>query len=425
MLKKVGFIVTACLLLTALSLSARGAQEHQDSGPITLQYWTHTAPTLIDVNNELIKVFEAENPGIKIEYTPVGSSGDLYNKLVTAFSGRVAPDVFWLPDWWIPRFAELGMAAKVPSYVGDLEALYEPGALEGYKWNGSLYTAGISEYNTLSLIYNKKLFKDAGVSLPSETEPMSISELIEIGKKLTTVQNGRRVTSGFEFLRVPLFPANWVALIWEPVLKQQGIGFVDEKTGKPDFLKKEIIDLFAMMQKMEREDKISDTSFIVNLFDDFANGRIAMTISGAWAVPILKSLNPEVDLGFAPFPLIEGGKRSTILYSWGWVVNPNTAHAEAAWKFSQFLAQHNADLWWEKAGYIQPLKGQLDKLATQDSTLNTFVKDFAYGEYSLRSPNFTEITDVLGNVQSKVMSDNTDVRKALSDAQSEVLQMID
>jgi multiple sugar transport system substrate-binding protein len=429
--KELNMIRRKCILfllifvVVSYGIFAAGTKDRGASGPITLQYWTHTAPTLIDVNNQLIKEFEAKNPDITIEYTPVGTSEDLYNKLVTAYAGKVAPDVFWLPDWWVPRFAELGMAAKVPEYVGDLESRYESRALDGYRWKGDLYTAGISEYNTLSIIYNKEIFANAGVPFPSEVTPMTLDELVNVASKLTSYDKGKRVVSGFEFLRVPLFPANWVALIWEPILQQQGAGFLDKSTGLPDFLAPEVINLFSMMQKMEQESKVADTSFVVNLFDDFAKGRIAMIIAGAWAPPIIKTLNPNADFGIAPLPVVKGGDRQTVLYSWGWVVNPSTPHAEAAWKFAQFLAQEHPDLWWEKAGYIQPLKGQLDKLAQTQPVLATFIDDFKYGAYTLRSTYFTEITSVLGQVQSRVMSENVDVRKVLSDAQNEILKLIE
>ena len=424
--------VIACCIAAAstVNLGAAGAQEPLEPAVrvAELQYWTHTAPTLIEINNLLTRQFTEFRPNIRVNYNPVGNSAELVTKLLTAYAGGAGPDLYWIPSWMVHQFVDLKMVDAVnPRAFGvntqsEVEALFEDGALAGYRIGGTLYTAGISEYNTLSLFYNKKALRESGVALPSATRALTMEQLVDIAVKLTVFEGTRRMRSGFEFLYVPIGPANWVSNICEPWVRQKGGGFVDARTGEPRFDSTEVVEVFQFLQDLVFRHRTTDPSFIVNIVDDFANERIAMFIAGMWGPPIFQRINPNLELGVTPLPYFERGKRSTILYAWSWMVNPNSPHREAAWDLASFLSTQNADVWWEKAGYIQPVKGRFQALSGEPM-METFIEDFKYGKYGFQSPKFNELTSVLGRAQSSVMASRVDVTQVLRDAQKEAQEI--
>ncbi len=65
-----------------------------------------------------------------------------------------------------------------------------------------------------------------------------------------------------------------------------------------------------------------------------------MIIAGIWALPAIRSVNPDAKIAVAPLPVWEGTERNTILYSWSWFVGNQSSEEEqaAAWKLTNFLS---------------------------------------------------------------------------------------
>lgn len=408
-------------LIVALIVGFTGIGQAQTR----LVYWTHTHDPAIPVNEELIASFKAMYPDVEVVYEHFSHS-EYETKLLTAFASGAGPDVFWIGDWVLPQYFPAGIVDPVdPAAFGvrtqdEVEALFEPGVLSVFKHNGTLYTAGISEYNTFSILYNKRAFQEAGLPEPSTTEPLAWSEFVQAAQKLTLRdESGRRLRSGFETVwGNPI----WTPLVLEPFVRQLGGGFVDE-SGRPQLDSEPVVQVFQAIQDLVFEYGASDPSFVIDLFDDFANERVAMAPGGPWAM-FVKDVNPDLEVGVMPMPVMDGGQRVTILYAWAWFVNASSRNREMAWKLAAHLATSNPQLWWDKVSYIQPLKGRFDELVRQHEWMEAFVEDFKYGAYQFRSPAYYEIANILHRALSAVTNEQVDVRSTLQGAQREALATV-
>lgn len=421
---------TAGLGLAAAMPGGIGPGRAAAQSNVSVVYKTHEHPPGVAVNNALIEAFQAANAGITIDYEAIPYP-NFEQGLFTSFAGGDGWDLFWAGDWLLPQFFESDILAPLdPAAYGvastdEFIGLYDPGALDAYVKDGQVYTGGISEFNTFSLVYNPDHFTEAGIPLLSETEPVTWEELAEHAQKLSKVgADGKRERNAI----VWAFTANvWAPLIAEPMVRQLGGELVDPASGKPLFTSPEVVKTMSYIGSLGASGAVDPAFLGADLNDDFAKGRTSMAIAGAWAIPAIRSINPEAKIAIAPLPVFEGGTRTTTLYSWGWHVGAQSdAEVQAAaWKFVGDIAAQGK-MWWDEAGFIQPRnKGQegVEDLTTyrneSEPLLKVFNDDFTHGKYMFRSTRFYEIATALMRVQSLVL-EGEDAEQALKDAQDEL-----
>ena len=198
-----------------------------------LVYWSHTHDPAVGVNDKIINDFMNENPNIEVVYDHVPHA-NYEQKIMTAFAGKEGPDLFWAGDWMVPQYIENKMIAPVdPSAFGvssqkEFLDLFNPGSLDGFMVDGKVYTGGISEYNSFSLIYNKKHMDEIGVKLSKDT-PVTWNRLADITSKLTKKTGSKITRIGFSW---PYTSGIWNVLVLEPMLRQAGGELVDVSKGK-------------------------------------------------------------------------------------------------------------------------------------------------------------------------------------------------
>ena len=419
-----GIALGSTALVPAL---AGGTRAGNDRAPIQLSYWTHNFTPANTLNKRLIADYMRRHPNVHITWDN-SPHASFEPKLLTAFAGGGGPDAYWCGDWLMPQFIPGNLVAPFDpqSYgVASQQAFinhYDPHTFDAFMSGGKLYTGGISEYNTFSLVYNKALFRAAGISYPSATEPMTWEQTAAIAQKLTRFSGGKRVRSGWEFVyNVPI----WAVLQVEPMVRQLGGELVNPSTGQPQFDSAPVIQTMQFFHDLRVKYKANDPAF-PNTTDsnlDVAQGRIAMFIEGIWAIAAIVGYNPAIknDLGVAPLPTwTRGGKRVTCKYAWAWQVNPRTTPAkqQAAWQFLSFLTSQ-ANAWYNVCGYVEPLRNHWPYMTSKQPLLKIFREDFAYGQYEFRSRHYLELSQVLNRAFQQIQSgDNpsTVMKKAQQEA---------
>ena len=410
-------------------LDAKKAEEGDtsDEGGIELLYLIHAQEPGATINQQLIDQFEAENPDIKINLDPTPYSS-FEQKLLTGIATGEGADLFWMGDWVVPQFLANDMLAPFAPAAFGLETQdayidqFDASALTPFIEDGTLYTGGISEYNTFSLIYNPDHFEEAGLPIPSSTEPMTWEEVMAYSEDLVKLDadgNPTRVAVGWYY-----GAAIWQNLVLEPMVNQLGGHLVNRETGEANF---DSLEMLAVMEywKAMRDMNAMDPAFTLDFLDDFANGRTSMIFGGPWALPAIRGINPDANIAVAPLPSFEDGQRTTTLYSWAWFVNSSAPeeNQEAAWKFIDYMTQQQ-QVWWDEGGFLQPRDG-----ISEDGTamtayrldaeplLEVFLDDFQYGEYQARSVNYNEFSNILTRTFNRIL-EGEDALLVLEDAQT-------
>ena len=174
------------------------------SDEIVLEYWQYAFDAKVKLMDDLIKEFEADNPGIKVKQT--NFPYDQYNEKVAAqVPAGKGPDVINLFYGWVPKYVDSGYLQPLPQDAfphEEIESEFFP-LVEATKLDGEYWTIPTA-VRTLALFYNKDLFEEAG--LDPNSPPKDWDELQEYAEKLTKADgSGRLEQSG---------------MAWEP--SQQG-----------------------------------------------------------------------------------------------------------------------------------------------------------------------------------------------------------
>jgi ABC-type glycerol-3-phosphate transport system substrate-binding protein len=210
------------------------------------------------------------------------------------------------------------------------------------------------------------------------------------------------------------------------MVRQAGGELVDSESGDLLLTSEQAVKAFNYVGQLAADGSV-DPAFYTNINDDFAQDRTSSIIAGIWAVPGIRTVNPDAKIAVAPLPVFEGGERVTTLYSWAWFVGNQSSPEKqaAAWKFLAYVTSQGKR-WWDDCGYIQARnagqEGVDDIAAYRAETqplLKVFTEDFAYGRYMFRSTRFYEIATELLGAQSLVL-EGEDAESALQDAQDEL-----
>ena len=374
MKKLVALLLTAALLL---GLSATAMAE-----TTTVKFWTHQNVAWNESYEGLIKDFEAANPDIKIEYTTFPYN-DFEAKIQTSLmGGDVGADVYEVWGGWMLDLVSNGVLCEAPADFIDAlkEDAYAPvlGALEK---DGKYYGAPLelnAEYG--GMVVNKHLFDEAGLEYPT-----TWAQVMEIAKAVAVPDGDTMAMRGLEFNALDNLTFNWLAMIL-----QKGGSYLKED-GSLDFTSPEAVESFTEMVSWVKDDHVTNlegllaTTGLEN-YDFLGMDEAYMITRGSWVLSELINtygFEAGVDYDYiAEPPFVEGvDQKWAAETGWSLCVPKNTAVADAAWRFVEFLLEpanlerHNIECaqipprasvandpaFVEAAPYLKPLIPILDK----------------------------------------------------------------
>lgn len=150
--------------------------DNKDSSekPVEIQFWHNydAGAGQIDVLNELIAKFESENPDIKVNHLYLEWSALRDNVFSGATTGML-PDVLRGDIGFVPQFQSLNILMEMsalPDYKEVAAQIME--APNSTAKMGDKFYGIASNTNTKILFYNKKMFADAGLNVPTTLDEM-------------------------------------------------------------------------------------------------------------------------------------------------------------------------------------------------------------------------------------------------------------
>ncbi len=331
-MKKNSIIILLILVFSFSGiLFASGAGEEKsnsDQVELTFSSWrTEDVP----IYDEVISMFEAKNPNIKVTYRPYKTE-EYQTVLAANFKGGTAADVIHLR-----AYGNFEQFAK-PGYLLPLTKENVPGLVN---FDSTSLAGGTSIYDnkvygvpyasqSLVIYYNKDIYKELGLS-----EPETWAEYIDNLKALkdagiTPISNGTYTGWMDEVL---------VGLVGSGVYKK---AFFDDVTaGKTTFTDPRYV---AALDRVN-----SLTPYFPNGFESidyvaqqmlFINGMAGHFMGGIWEASYFLNQNKDLDLGMFVCPPDEkDGKRYIAFYMDGsYGVNKSSKHQAEALKFVNFLA---------------------------------------------------------------------------------------
>ena len=191
----------ALLLALALTLGACTVAVAEE--PVTITFW-HTygdAETPV-INDVIIPMFEAANPGIKVE--AIRQSGDFNQMLVTALGTGMVPDVARVDITKTSAYAKLGGIVamdEIEGFAALKDAVLE-GPLSTNLWNGHYYGLPLNT-NCKAAVVNLNVLKTLGF----DAAPATMEEFVAACKEKAAGQYKLNVSGLGDW---DLFPYFWL-----------------------------------------------------------------------------------------------------------------------------------------------------------------------------------------------------------------------
>lgn len=328
--------------MTALSGCGGDSGGGSSDGTTTVEWWniSTTEPTK-GVWAALAKKFEAQNPKVKIKIVQL--ENDAYKSKMTALtaSGKL-PDIFH--TWGggvLKQQVDAGLVEDLTDRTKDFADGLLPVAKEPYLLDEKVY--GIPfDIGMIGFWYNKALFKDAGISEPPTTWSGFLDAVRELKAKGTTplALAGKEKWPGMYY---------WAYL----AMRTAGASALQKAYDDKDFTDdafvqagrhlQELVDLQPFQKGFLGAAYSTPTGQAAAV----GNGKAAMELMGQWAPVVQADAGKGLgdDLGFFPFPAVEGGKGAiTEVFGGGGGHALRSGAPQEAVDFLKFFASEATDV---------------------------------------------------------------------------------
>ena len=416
-----GIAATALVASLALAATACGGDSDDSGnadGPVTITWWdtsnaTNEAPTY----KALVKEFEKANPDVKVKYVNVPFD-QAQNKFDTAAGSKGAPDILRSEVGWTPAFAKKGFFLP----LDGTEALadqgkFQPSLIEQAKYDGKTYGVPLVT-DTLALVYNKALFKKAGL----DAAPATWADL----KTDAATIKAKTGVDGYW--------GSTQAYYAQSFLHGEGTDTVDADAKKITVASPEAKKAYGTWQGLfdgkglHKADTTTDA--YAHIQDAFVNGKVASIIQGPWEITNFykgSAFKDKDNLGIATVPAGTAGKAGapTGGHNLSVYAGSDKAHQEASLKFLKFMTSAKSQ----------------ETIALKNSTLPT--RDDAYTTEVKADPGIAGYQGVLSAAQprpalpeysslwtpldlelNKVAGGNESLDKGLSNAETAIAKLV-
>lgn len=349
-------VVLSLILMSSLFAPAllSGCSSEEDSQGRTVIELVQYKPEAVEVFEELEERFNATHDDIVLK---IDSPNDAMTILKTKFIREDYPDIIGIGgDMNYSLFMDSNILADISDYEG-LKAI-KPAyvdILEGLEFVPTEGTYGVPYVaNAAGVLYNREMFQEHGWEIPETwDEFISLCEEIE-------EEGIQPLYFGFKDVWTCLAPWNALAVDLAPadVCQQVNRG---ETTFSEEY--REVAD--KMLQLVQYG---QDGPFAYGYNDActaFANGESAMFAIGSYAVPQIKSSNPDMDIDSFVMPGADT-KDGNVLNSGVdlmFCVMENCENKEAAYEVLDFLLENESIQTYLDAQNAVPCKDETFQLA--------------------------------------------------------------
>lgn len=382
---------------------------------VTIQFWHNydAGAGQIDVLNELIAQFEAENSGIKVNQVYLEWQALKDNVVAGATTGML-PDVLRGDIGFVPQFQSLNVLfemSSLPDYAQTAANVLE--APNSSAKMGDKFFGLAANTNTKILFYNKDMFDAAGVSAPATQDEMwaaakklSKGDVIGFVEAWTGVWNvGQYIWSNGGDVLAPDY-STAEGYINGP----QSVAVIQN-----------LADLYkdkALTGPTLDPGALGDT-------DGWAAGQYAMEIDGPWRATEMQKAN--INYGAMQMPAGSSGSVG-VLGGEDFMMfkTSDAAHQEAAWKFIKFMAGKEAQIAMAKVGQMPVNTEAIEDPAVLEvmPLLPTFADALKTAKARPVTPKWGDMENIIATKVAEAITGQKAVQAALDEAAAEIDALI-
>ncbi|WP_457943891.1 ABC transporter substrate-binding protein [Caproiciproducens sp. LBM24188] len=274
--------------------TASASASSENTQPVTLKFMLNS-PELTDQYKAMAAEYKKAKPNVTIDMTII--QNDYQTVLKSKLNSGDVPDLFMSSAYNDNRvYSDYEYDLTNEDFMKNID----PAFLKAVTLDGKVtgYPLLVQSH---SFIYNKELFKKAGIT----TLPTTLDQYKAVCEKLTA-KGIQPFSSGF---------AEWWVMpqMTYPSMSDAYDGdynklFEDVKSGKlkfgdlpqVDFA----LDLIDLVKKYSGSKPMESTADMQ--VSDFANGKVAMIHQGSWEEDSIRKVNSDIDMGYLEAPRKDG-----------------------------------------------------------------------------------------------------------------------
>ncbi|OLE14011.1 MAG: hypothetical protein AUG93_00320 [Armatimonadetes bacterium 13_1_20CM_4_65_7] len=357
--KRLGLLLVVALLLLALPHGGSA----QATGTVT--YWTYFTDKW-DLEQKFLADFKKARPNITVQAQLIPPD-QLQQKTVTAFASKTAPDLWNTAPTFYYEFVQRGDLENLTPYITrDKTGLgaFFPNILTDLAvppGSGNYYALP-RNYVASLLYYNKNVFDKAGIGYPDES--WDWNKLLDVAKKLT-IRNADGTVAQFGFVSSP-----WHTML-DPLILANGGRVLSDDQKSCRLTDPVAVKTIQFMVDMIQRDKVSPNptqlkEYIVESPDAFKAGKVAMFITGSWAITSMREIKSfDWDVAMVPKGsakrVIYGGPDTIVMSS-------STKNKSGAWELLKYLTMQTPVSWYAAGMGLVP---SVQKTATAKEWLSS------------------------------------------------------
>ncbi|MGC9512632.1 MAG: extracellular solute-binding protein [Fidelibacterota bacterium] len=381
MKQKLILLVILLSVAGVLSCDRNSSQRKDDeAGVIHLTYWCSSNQNEINLAEELVEKWNSTHPEIQVRLQPIPASQSSEEVLLAAIAGKTTPDI--CSNIWpgaMDDFTNAGGLVRLnefPDFFDVMASRISMELLNAFQSPDSHYYQIPWKTNPIMVMYNVRLFREAGVKNPPET----YSEYLEAARLITKDLDGDGHFDQWMGYRD-------IQPIWWQRLFDYYTFYIAASGGKTLFDKSDIVfnndasvKVFQFFQELYAKGYYPRTTF---QGDQFVAGKLATQFTGPWnVIHIQNYAGPDFEFDISPIPLPDdtegpvytyGDHKNIALFS-------TTEHPEAAWEFAKFLITPQADL-------------RLLELCSQIPLRQNLTGDPLYKDYFTQHPRMVKFAE--------------------------------
>lgn len=406
--------ITACTGQTAPSSS---------SDRIEITFWDQKGGDASVVLDELVEQFNENQTTYVVERQFIAGSAEQFaSQIQNAIRTKDTPNLIFGDSnaSRIGSLLESEVVVNLEPFFGtgpynlEQDDIY-PGMLEPSTFDGTIYSLP-TDGGDYALIYNKKAFDDAGVTVLPETW----KDVAEAAKKLTT--------GGKYGIYLPIGADEWTSFTWESMLWSAGGEFLNEDNTVAEFNSPEGVEALTSWTDM-----IADgTAYPSSLGDDsqrtglpgFTAGQVAMFIGRPADLPILDEALGDDVAGVLPFPSIDKPAMNTGT-NVSYILDGTAEENEGAWTFLSWMMQPDQQAAWDiGTGYLPTSIRTANSSAwtehiAEDERISIFVDQLEYARARPAIPQYAAVSSALATQIERAMLQQVSPEEALEIAEAD------
>jgi multiple sugar transport system substrate-binding protein len=340
----------------ALLSACGGDDDDEEAAGGEVVLWTTHTDLALKVQREMVKTYNARDPGNRVKLVAVTGDETDIAKLTAAVRGGKGPDVYLLDRFTTAQRAEQGILADLTEFmendggVDSFKDQYLDFAWDEMQFEDKPYGLPM-ETDARGLWYRKDVLREAGVNpaeLDSKNGPVTVDKVKEIARKVDeTDASGAFTRAGF----IPWFDQGW-HYTWGFTY---GGEFYDEGACKVTPTHQGVVAGFEFLRDWAEEMNPRKAQAFLSTYAQctgpytcppinpaqhpFMTGRLGMVVTGNWFIGLLEEYAPkaDADITFIPIPK-EGDESATWAGGWSVVIPEGAKNTEGAWELIKWWA---------------------------------------------------------------------------------------